>query len=567
MRNFRNFISKHFTAKIVVALVAAECVSLIIAVLITFLVIKPNMQEQILEEAAEDGERLAWEIDGILDDMCANIEYFCALPEFIRILEQAETNPDNLIAALNDITAFESMDIRAVCAYTDELGWFYSDGEITERDELFMDSVSMQNLSADNTGPLVGNFYTSIDENDSLNIGMAAVTASGQLWRIVFLFESQDLKETISTALNYNYTGFEIAKVNGPGFFNGGDSSNAHDLLSENTDEGNYIINDNTGFYVITQTGYSWRICGFISSESLGAEYMPSLWSSVLLCLLMFIISLIIILPLTKNLLSPINVLHGTMKKAAEGNLDVRAKIDTKDELHDLGEQFNQMLEQIKIHTDDAIKLEVSEQNLKHSILMSQINYHFIYNAMSTINSLARKKDYEKIIRLNSALAEILHSNMLIEDGKMTCTLRDEIGVAENYWTIEQISRKGSAQLIVECEEELENAVIPKNILQPLVENCVRHGLVDVETGHIKGKVLIQALREDNFLILRVADDGRGIDEETLKLLESGAKADKNRHHIGISNIKKRLSYIYGDAAELEITTGGGTQITIRIPF
>ena len=566
-QHMKKFIPGHILGKLIIGLIAAEIISLIAAIGLTFFVVKPSLEEQTLEEAKEDGARLADSVDSMLDDMCLSMEYLCTLPEFEEALEEAENDRSALEEKLNEMAEFTALNIRAAAAYNETLGWVYSDNEFTQTDINALDSPSMLKLGADNTGPLVGNMISSTQENDTLNIGMAVVTDSGEVWRIVALFDTEDLKNTITDALSYDYTGFEIAKAGGMGFFSGGESSDAHELLKTNTDKGDLVIWDDTGLYVITQTEYDWRICGYISNESFASAYMPSLRNSVLLCLMMFVLSLAILIPLTRKMLKPIKTLRQTMTAAADGDLDARADIKTKDELHDLGEHFNNMMQEIKIHTDDAVKLKESEQNLHFSLLTSQVNYHFIYNAMSTINSLARKQDYEKIIELNSALAQILQGNMLVEDSKMTCTLAKELEVVENYWTIEQISKKGNAQLLIECDEELKEVTVPKNILQPLVENSIRHGIVDEESGRLKGKVEIRAFRQEDFLYIRVADNGRGIDKETLKKLESGLEPDENRRHIGIANIRKRLGYIYGEGAGLDIISDSGTVIIIRIPM
>lgn len=563
----KKLIRGHILGKLIIGLIAAEIISLLAAIGLTFFVVKPNLEEQTLEETVEGGVRLADSVDSMLDDMCLSIEYICTLPDFEEALEEAENDQSALEEKLNEMVEFTALNIRAAAAYNETYGWVYSDGEFTEIDLKALDSPSMLKLGADNTGPLVGNMMSSTEENDTLNVGMAVVTDSGQVWRIVALFDTEDLKSTITDALSYDYTGFEIAKAGGMGFFSGGESSDAHELLKTNTDEGNFVIWDDTGLYVITQTEYNWRICGYISNESFASSYMPYLKNSILLCLVMFVISLVIFIPLTRKLLDPLKTLRQTMTAAADGDLDARADIRTKDEFYELGEHFNNMMQEIKIHTDDAIKLKESEQNLHFSLLTSQVNYHFIYNAMSTINSLARKRDYDRIIELNSALAQILQENMLVEDSKMTCTLAKELEVVENYWTIEQISRRSNAQLLIECDEELKEMTVPKNILQPLVENSIRHGIVDEESGRLKGKVEIRAFRQEDFLYIRVADDGRGIDEETLKKLESGLEPDENRRHIGIANIRKRLGYIYGEGAGLDIISDSGTVIIIRIPL
>lgn len=564
----KGWIRHHVTGKMLAGLLAAEILSLILAICITFFITKPRLERQTLDQTVCDGQRLAAEIDGILDTMCQSMEYLCASPQFMDGLDAASSgNAGPIIAELSGLCRFEALNIRAAAVFSEEYGWYCSETEFAPMDSFFLNSPSMLMLGLDNPGPVVANFYTAYETNDTINAGMAIRDNAGTTWRIVFLFRTEELTRAVTDALSDDYTGFEIGRVGGPGFFAGGDYGNAHAILAENTASGSYTLSDDSGFYIITQTSYNWRICGYISESDFAAGYMPQLKTAILLCLVMFVASLVILLPLTQGMLRPISTLRQTMTKAAAGDLEARAHIPTEDEFHQLGEYFNNMMEQIKAYTDDAIKLEISEQNLRHSLLMSQVNYHFIYNTMSTINALARKQDHEKIILLNTALADILQEDMLVQNGEMTCTLGQELTVVENYWAIEQISHKGDALLSIDCPEELKNITIPKSILQPLVENSLRHGLIDEDSGELRGSVAVTAAQEESRLILRVADDGRGIEPAMLEKLIRGDAPEENRRHIGLSNIRKRLEYLYGGKAEFLIASENGTVITLRLPM
>lgn len=564
----RAWIRHHVTGKMLAGLLAAEVLSLVLAIVITFFVTKPRLERETLTEAIQGGQHLADEIDDILDTMCRSMEYLCSSPQFLDSLDYASTgNVEMLIAELTGLCRFDTLNIRSAAAWSESGGWCRSETEFTVADELFLASPSMQRLSLQNPGPVVANIYSAYETNDSINIGMALDDSHGTPWRIIFLFDTQELTRSIIEALSYDYTGFEIGRVNGPGFFFGGDSGNAHSFLAENTATGSITVEDGSGFYIITQTAYNWRICGYISASSFAAEYMPQLKMAIVLCLVMFVASLAILLPLAHGMLRPIGTLRQTMTRAAAGDLNARADIPTEDEFHQLGEYFNDMLARIRLHTDDAVKLERSEQNLRQSLLMSQVNYHFIYNTMSTINALARKGDHERILLLNTALADILQEDMLVQNGEMTCTLGQELKVVENYWAIEQISHKGNAILTLSCPEELKALTVPKSILQPLVENSLRHGLIDEESGELRGSVTVTAEKNGEYLLLCVADDGRGFDPAMLERLISGHSPEGNGRHIGLENIRKRLEYIYGGKAELAIASKHGAVITIKLPL
>ncbi|MCD8116895.1 MAG: histidine kinase [Oscillospiraceae bacterium] len=296
---------------------------------------------------------------------------------------------------------------------------------------------------------------------------------------------------------------------------------------------------------------------------------MPSIWLAIGLCVMLFALSLVVTLPVMQGISRPIASLQQVMETAAAGDLEVRADETGEDELSKLGGYFNHMLAEIKNHTENRVRLEVAELNLKQSLLMSQVNYHFIYNTMSTINALARRQDYERIQQVNSALADILQNNMLVFGYSMTGRLADELNTARQYWIIESISRRGTAELSIDCPDELLSCTVPKSILQPLVENSLRHGLIDAETGRPAGRVEITVSAQEDKLSIQVADNGRGMDSETLNRLRTeGDERISSGRHIGIANIRKRLEYLYGDRAVMEIDSSpAGTVIRLFIPY
>lgn len=134
---------------------------------------------------------------------------------------------------------------------------------------------------------------------------------------------------------------------------------------------------EQSGYYIITQTSYSWRICGYISAANFADLYMPSIWLAIGLCVLLFALSLVVTLPVMQGISRPIASLQQVMETAAAGDLDARADETGEDELSKLGGYFNHMLAEIKNHTENRVRLEVAELNLKQSLLMSQVNYHF----------------------------------------------------------------------------------------------------------------------------------------------------------------------------------------------
>ena len=558
---------KRVSTKLLCGLIAAELVCFCLVLLFTFTVTKPRMETAMLEEAARTGQQLSGELDGVLDSMCATASYCGSYPNLAASIHAMETGKDTVSAALTEMCGNPYLNVKAV-AMTDGVQWWASDYDYTDTDRTAMVSPTILSLSEENPGPAVAVIYSSVQYNDTLTIGMHLTSGSGRGYRLVFLFDAEPLKQIISRTLSYDYTGFEIGKSYGPGFFNGGNYGQAHAILRDNPTAEDTVMKESDGYYIISQTGHNWRICGYISRSDFAARYMPGLWTALGLCLLLFVLTVLATLPILNSILRPLRSLREDMARAADGDLTVRTEVRSRDEIGQLGVYFNDMIGQIQEHTEDRVRMETAELNLRQNLLQSQVNYHFLYNAMSTINALARRQDYEKIIAVNTALADILQSNMVLQNDDLTCRLSEELDIIRDYWTIQQISLRGDAELAIDCPAELEDCVVPRSILQPLVENSLRHGLIDEETGRPTGHVRVQARRENSELILTVADDGRGIDETTIAALNAPDDIfESDGRHIGIANIRKRLEYLYKGASSLDIQSENGTQITMRIPI
>jgi two-component system LytT family sensor kinase len=186
--------------------------------------------------------------------------------------------------------------------------------------------------------------------------------------------------------------------------------------------------------------------------------------------------------------------------------------------------------------------------------LSSQINPHFLFNALNSISSLVRSQPEtarELIGKLSSLLRERLQSR------DQFVTLREEIETIDQYLAIEAV-RFGS-QLRVEkhIEPEVLDAIVPSMILQPLVENSIKHGLTRKIGG---GTVSLRAYRQNGRSIIEVADDGLGM---TADELDAALTAG-----IGLSNVSERLKVTYGDHSALHLTSeqGGGTCARLEIP-
>jgi two-component system, LytTR family, sensor kinase len=205
------------------------------------------------------------------------------------------------------------------------------------------------------------------------------------------------------------------------------------------------------------------------------------------------------------------------------------------------------------------IKLEEQERLLLHArmeALQNQVNPHFLFNTLNSISSLVRF-DPDKARDVISKLATILRR--LLNSNEAFAPLRDEFEFIDNYLDIEVVRfGRDKLRVVKEFDPASLDVVVPSMLLQPLVENCIKHGLGPKIEG---GSIYLRSRVTDSRLIIEVEDDGVGMGTPQGKGLSGMG--------IGMANISERLQVLYGDAARMSIDSqeGRGTLIRIRLPL
>jgi two-component system LytT family sensor kinase len=214
----------------------------------------------------------------------------------------------------------------------------------------------------------------------------------------------------------------------------------------------------------------------------------------------------------------------------------------------------------IKIWNNTRIEmnLEQNQQLLlkaRMDALTSQINPHFLFNTLNTVSSLIRfDPDMARgvVVKLSNILRRLLRKH------ETFVPLREELDFIDDYLDIEVIRfGRDKLQIIKEIDEEALDAFVPSMLLQPIIENAIKHGLAPRLEG---GVICIRTMRRGGRLYLEIDDNGIGMPSERLSEVYGGG--------IGISNVHERLHLLYGDQFKMDIRSreGEGTQIRIEIP-
>lgn len=201
-----------------------------------------------------------------------------------------------------------------------------------------------------------------------------------------------------------------------------------------------------------------------------------------------------------------------------------------------------------------AARLSAQLSEARLGALRMQLHPHFLFNSLNAITVLVRDGDIANASRMLELLSDLLRQ-VLRKDEPHEAALAQEIEFIERYLAIEQIRFSDRLRARIDVDETIAQAAIPRFILQPLIENALRHGIARHAAA---GVIQVNAHREGNQLVLEVLDDGPGL--QPLGSAGSG---------VGLPNTRARLAALYGDRASLEVSDakGGGVLATLRLPY
>ena len=277
------------------------------------------------------------------------------------------------------------------------------------------------------------------------------------------------------------------------------------------------------------------------------------------LSLLSLALSLVISEALARHITRPVSRLDKAIAKVKDGDLSIQVKVKTNYELGRLTESFNQMVKDLKRYLEDRVQRQKDLNETTLRLYQTQLNPHFLYNTLDTIKWSAKIHQIPEIAVLAENLAVILRKSI---SSKPFIQLCEELDTIESYIKIQKIRFAGRFLYETEIPDVLEDCVIPKMILQPLVENAIIHGL----DGCANGYICIYAAQKDGILRISVTDDGCGMGQEMLDWMNSPNPA-KRDGHLGLYNVIQILKLYYGEEYGIQAESDtSGTTVTIRLP-
>ncbi|UKS24736.1 sensor histidine kinase [Paenibacillus sp. HWE-109] len=317
-----------------------------------------------------------------------------------------------------------------------------------------------------------------------------------------------------------------------------------------------YLVN-----YSRLEVKDDWMIVGVQAKDELLSKLNGIKRATTYVIIGFIILSLFITNNLTYLLLKPLFRLQKLMKRVEENDLSVRFESAYKDEVSQVGFRFNRMLDEIKQLIEDVKNRERDKRKAEIKALSAQMDPHFFYNTLNTIYCKSVLGENEDVNEMILALSQMFQISL--SGGRDLITLGDELDHVRQYLAIQQRSYENLFVCHFEIEEPLLQCLVPKIMIQPLIENCILHGFKNMSSG---GEIRLTARNDGEWLHITVEDNGQGLIPE--KLLHGLVQPTTSKHGYALRNIYTRLHLYYGERGRMEIRNNdcGGAYIALWLP-
>ena len=333
-------------------------------------------------------------------------------------------------------------------------------------------------------------------------------------------------------------------------------------LGSRNVEIGGYNMFVNVG----TISNTKWRICVFINADRLTEIERNFLTTTMLVSSVILVIAVGLFLAVARTITSPMKQLELTMRKVEKSDYFrmEELEISASREIEELTKRFNKMMRKISELMERVIDEQNAQRKSELKALQNQINPHFLYNTLDSIVWLVENGKNAEASEMVVALARFFR--LSISKETETITVGEEIEHVRNYLLIQNIRYPDAFDYEINVEDRALEIHTMKLILQPIVENCLYHGL---KNNIDKGLIKISARIDDGYLVLSIADNGYGMRQETIDNLYLSFEDRIASNSVGLKNIYQRVMIYFGGDAQMKIESelDEGTMITIKEPL
>ena len=431
-------------------------------------------------------------------------------------------------------------------------------------------TISKVVVGADNTIQAMRDSYLGIKETPVVSV-MRRVSFGNQ--KMLDIYAEMEPDMSVSDQLNkekWPYTYMEMDENGIVQYSNNPVIVQGQKILSELPKKEGHAVTNQEGYKIMVYRSTIGYANAIALPENIYQKEM-NMWrlKLVVIILATFGIFSCSVIYLYRLICKPLNQLQKQIIQVGNGALHGERQEYEIKEFDDLMHEVEQMKEQIRNLIDDVVEKEKNIQRTEYEKLLYQINPHFLYNALDTVNWMAMKKGDTEICDMVSAISNLMRIS--IGNKQDIFSIRQELKYVKDYLYIQETRYRDRFQVYFAIDEKILDEKIPKLTIQPLVENAIVHS-VEVSKG--KTVLNINGYIEQGNVVIEIKDDGVGMDRDTLlHLLDppEGEEKDISVAHTGLGMyaVHQRLRYLYGEEYGLTADSepGNGTCIKICIPF
>ncbi len=559
------FVRQSYKRQLFITFLAVTLILVIVGGIVTIQGFQARVKADYEKRDAQRESEVEDRINGIILGTEDTIEGIAKTPVLLDALTKGRKNSLAIYTSLYEQTAgirdYAVVDLYmgGMCMYSTRSGY---------KSDALPDYYSVLFEAANSGGKTV---YT-LDPGEASESGAALLIArqiqKGELPGFVVVRISQgELEKQLRSYINAN-DGFMLTNSYLRPFCLLGTAMDQKDLtlIRENLFSGNpYNMGFKKNVYIneISDTGLLgiYTTPPALDETSIRASYQIL----ILLALISVFVCLVVASRMSVHVSKPITVLARGMKRFSQGDFDARIELFREDEFEQLAVGFNRMTSQLKETMEERVRAERTVNETRIKMMQAQLNPHFLYNTLDTMKWVAKANNVPEVATMSASLAGILRSSI---SEKQFVTLSKELSLIRNYSDIQRIRFDDKFDITIDVPEELMDAVIPKLILQPIVENAIIHGMDEVESGHIYIAAMKVREGEKDLLKISVQDDGKGISDEMLCALNNeDEKALEG--HLGLNNVNTIIRLYYGkEYGVMAIRpTEGGTVMIVTLPY
>ena len=267
----------------------------------------------------------------------------------------------------------------------------------------------------------------------------------------------------------------------------------------------------------------------------------------------------------TRAFTKSIRTLTEIVKKIDQNNLNINIDMKQNDEVSILADCLNGMLRKINLLISDIYRAKEAEKQAELDALRTQINPHFLYNTMDVINWMAISENTKSICNITGLISQYYRT--MLNHGEFYTTLAAELSNIKSYISIQLIMHANSFDVQYDCDDSLLQNKVPNFILQPAVENAIKHGIDPLSER--RGLLRIVIHESEGCIFVDICDNSMGLTAEQLQSLNETLVSDSRHTGYGLCNVQKRIQMAFGTGYGLTLFSkpGEGFVTRFRLPF